>query len=197
MGIIKRKSYTKRKTASDIYNFWINYKVEIAFICLFGVVGCLLSIQNNQKDATISIQQRIITTQRKEITNLESKIKKIEERIQKAEIQQQSSSIRSQEPQLQSLGIFEITAYCPCSECSSSWNRTTSTGTTATANRTIGVNPNVIPYGSKVMINGQEYIAEDTGGAALDNPYWIDIFMNTHDECIQFGRQHIEVFIVR
>lgn len=79
--------------------------------------------------------------------------------------------------------------------CSSSYTRTTASGTTATAGRTIGVNPNIIPYGSKVRLNGHVYIAEDTGGAMNTNPRTIDIFMETHEECTQFGRQHLEVFI--
>lgn len=33
------------------------------------------------------------------------------------------------------------------------------------AGRTIAVDPRVIPLGSKVRMNGREYVAEDTGGA--------------------------------
>lgn len=45
------------------------------------------------------------------------------------------------------------------------------------------------------MIGGHEYVAEDTGGAMINSPRVIDIFMNTHEEALQFGRQKIEVFI--
>lgn len=61
----------------------------------------------------------------------------------------------------------------------------TATGTTPTAGRTIAVDPNIIPYGSKVEIDGHIYIAEDTGGAIKGNR--IDIVFNTHQEALNFG----------
>ena len=47
-------------------------------------------------------------------------------------------------------------------------------------NRTIAVDPTQIPYGSKVVINGQVYVAEDCGGAIKHN--CIDIYVATHQE---------------
>ena len=72
----------------------------------------------------------------------------------------------SSDANLQDLGVFKITHYCPCSICCGPYsNGITSTGVTATTNHTIAVDPSVIPYGSKVVINGQVYVAEDCGGA--------------------------------
>lgn len=72
----------------------------------------------------------------------------------------------SSDATLKPLGTFKITHYCPCSICCGPWaNGITSTGVTATTNRTIAVDPSQIPYGSKVVINGQVYVAEDCGGA--------------------------------
>ena len=60
------------------------------------------------------------------------------------------------------LGTFECTAYCSCSTCCGAWaDGITYTGVQAVENRTIAVDPNVIPLGSVVEINGQEYVAED------------------------------------
>ena len=56
---------------------------------------------------------------------------------------------------------------------------------TATTNRTIAVDPTVIPYGSKVVINGQVYVAEDCGGAIKNNR--IDIYMGSHAEALNSG----------
>lgn len=92
------------------------------------------------------------------------------------------------------LGVFKTTGYCPCRSCSGGWGRHTSTGAVATAGRTIAVDPNVIPYGTQVMINGVVYTAEDRGGAVKGNH--IDIFFNTHTESYQHGLQHAEVFLV-
>lgn len=60
--------------------------------------------------------------------------------------------------------------------------------------QTIGVDPKVIPYGTKVVINGHTYIAEDTGAIKGNK---IDIFFNTHEEAIRFGKQTLTIEIVR
>ena len=93
------------------------------------------------------------------------------------------------------LGVFKTTAYCPCRACSEGWGRHTCTGAIATAGHTIAVDPRVIPYGSKVMINGVVYTAEDRGGAVKGNH--IDIFFNTHAETRQHGTQNAEVYLVQ
>lgn len=85
-----------------------------------------------------------------------------------------------------------LTAYCPCIECSGNWGTQTSTGAIATEGRTVAVDPSVIPYGTVLMINGHEYVAEDCGGAIKGND--IDIYFNTHEEAEIFGVQHMEVF---
>ena len=92
------------------------------------------------------------------------------------------------------LGSFEITAYCPCVQCCGNRAGITSTGTAATAGRTISVNPNQIPYGSTVYIEGYgTFVAEDCGGGIGSNE--IDMFFNTHQEALNFGRQHCDVYI--
>lgn len=93
-----------------------------------------------------------------------------------------------------SLGVFKLTAYCPCSSCSEGWGRNTSTGAMAAANHTIAVDPRVIPYGSKILINGIVYTAEDKGGGVRGNH--IDIFYNTHQEARALGTRYQEVFLV-
>ena len=63
-----------------------------------------------------------------------------------------------------SLGEFVITHYCACEKCTDG-DGITATGTKATEGRTIAVDPEVIPYGTMVVIDGHTYIAEDCGGA--------------------------------
>jgi 3D (Asp-Asp-Asp) domain-containing protein len=98
------------------------------------------------------------------------------------------------EPEPISLGTFKLTAYCSCPACCGSWaDGTTYTGTKATAGRTIAVDPDVIPLGSTVYINGQPYIAEDIGGAIQGNR--IDVYFPTHQDAIEFGVQYAEISI--
>lgn len=95
------------------------------------------------------------------------------------------------------IGVFRLTGYCPCEICCGAYaDGITATGTVATANRTIAVDPKVIPLGSHVIINGIEYIAEDTGSAI--NEKRIDIFCNTHGECFSsFCNGYADVYLVK
>ena len=93
------------------------------------------------------------------------------------------------------LGQFTLTAYCPCYDCNGPWAYgPTATGTMPQAGRTIAVDPNVIPYGTRVLINGNVYVAEDCGGAIVGNR--IDVYFSTHSECMNFGVQTatVEIF---
>ncbi|MGN0437464.1 MAG: 3D domain-containing protein [Lachnospiraceae bacterium] len=93
-----------------------------------------------------------------------------------------------------SLGIFSITAYCTCRVCCgvySGRNRTAS-GTIPTSNRTVAVDTNVIPFGTRLVINGQVYVAEDVGSAIVGNH--IDMFFYTHAEAVRWGKRNMEVF---
>lgn len=97
---------------------------------------------------------------------------------------------------LKSLGTFRITHYCPCSICCGPWaDGITSTGITATTNRTVAVDPSQIPYGTKVVINGQVYVAEDCGGAIKEN--CIDIYVATHEEGESKGVYYTDVYIIQ
>lgn len=92
------------------------------------------------------------------------------------------------------LGRFKISAYCHCSYCCGKSDGITATGTMVQANRTIAVDPRVIPLGSKVIIDGQTYVAEDTGGAIKSNR--IDMYFATHQEALNFGIQYKDVSLV-
>lgn len=96
------------------------------------------------------------------------------------------------------IGYFEISHYDLCYDCTGKTPKDqnfgiTATGTKATTN-TIAVDPNVIPYGSRVIINGHTYIAEDTGSAIKGNK--IDICVSSHSEALQKGKLYnIPVYI--
>ncbi len=92
------------------------------------------------------------------------------------------------------LGTFKTTAYCPCYQCSEGWGRQTSSGALATANLTVAVDKRVIPMGSRLLINGQEYVAQDVGGGVKGNH--IDIYFNTHGETRQHGVRNAEVYLI-
>lgn len=93
------------------------------------------------------------------------------------------------------LGTFRISHYCPCSICNGAYTgKPTALGTTLTPYRTIAVDPRVIPLGSHVIINGNEYIAEDTGGAIKGQR--IDLCVATHSEATAKGVIYTDVYLV-
>lgn len=89
---------------------------------------------------------------------------------------------------------YIITAYCPCIKCCGKTDGITATGTKAVEGRTIAVDPNEIPYGTEVLIDGKTYIAEDCGGAIKGNR--IDLYFDDHQTALEWGRQEKEVIIV-
>lgn len=101
-------------------------------------------------------------------------------------------------PKIISLDRCKLTAYCKENYphiCNDGDSTKTATGTTPTVGRTVAVDPNVIPYGSEVIINGHSYIAEDCGGAVKGNR--VDILFATHQEALNFGIQYAEVKYIK
>lgn len=69
----------------------------------------------------------------------------------------------------------------------------TATGTKA-GHGTAAVDPSVIPLGSNLFIPNYGYaVAADTGGAINGNR--IDLCMESFEDCFNFGRQSVEVFV--
>ena len=95
-----------------------------------------------------------------------------------------------------SLGKFKITHYCDCVLCCGQWSGLglTASGAKLQEGVTIAVDPDVIPYGTEVIINGHSYIAQDCGGGVKNNH--IDIYVGSHEEALQKGTYTVEVFIV-
>lgn len=73
----------------------------------------------------------------------------------------------------------------------------TSIGTKPTPYRTIAVDPKVIPYGSIVYIPEYKALfrAEDTGSAIKGKR--IDIFLSNEEECKEFGRKNIRIYVLK
>lgn len=95
------------------------------------------------------------------------------------------------------LGKFKITAYCGGACCNGKWAGTTSSGARPSEGRTIAVAPWVIPYGSKVKIDGlgSTYVAEDTGGFAKRNDHQIDLFVANHAAANSWGVTYRTVWV--
>lgn len=67
----------------------------------------------------------------------------------------------------------------------------------------VAVNPNIIPYGSKLYIVSTDgsfvygyATAVDTGGALMDGSAIVDCFYGSYGECVNFGRRNVNVYVV-
>lgn len=92
------------------------------------------------------------------------------------------------------IGIFPTKAEWLIAECSAytpyDCGTITATGETVHVG---GVACNSLPFGTIVVIDDVEYVVNDRCG--IEN--CIDIFMESYEDAIQFGRQHKEVYIKR
>lgn len=94
--------------------------------------------------------------------------------------------------ELKPVGVYEITAYSYSEGYGENYE--TTTGVKPKPYRTVAVDPNVIPLGTELYIEGiGEVRAEDTGGAVKGKV--IDLHIG-YDDCNQFGRQKHEVYIL-
>lgn len=167
----------------------------IAAIMALVIITPLMILWDHKRDAeTRPAEPRITSVSRDEILMEMPQVHTTEETPE--ETTAPTEEPQSVEPVLESLGTFKLTAYCPCSKCCGEWaDGITYTGTTATADRTVAVDPSVIPLGSTLYINGQAYIAEDIGGAIKKNR--IDVFFDTHEDALEFGVLYANVSIQR
>lgn len=107
-----------------------------------------------------------------------------------------SEYLSDTETSLEYIGQFKISHYCcePYKHICGDGKGLTRTGIPVHPGL-ISVDPNVIPLGSIVMIDGTEYIAEDTGGMIKGNK--IDMAVQTHQEALNLGVYYTDVYLVR
>lgn len=76
----------------------------------------------------------------------------------------------------------------------------TSTGAIPTQGITVAVNPEIIPYGKKLLIKSTDGsfvwhgVAQDTGGALKRGSALVDIYMDSRVDCVKFGRKRVNVY---
>lgn len=84
--------------------------------------------------------------------------------------------------------VFTVTAYCPCEKCCGVFaNGYTATGAKATQGVTIAADPDVLPMGTEIELDGHTYTVQDTGGAIAGNR--LDLYFDSHEDALQWGVQ--------
>ncbi len=107
-----------------------------------------------------------------------------------------SEYLSDTETSLEYIGQFKISHYCcePYKHICGDGKGLTRTGIPVHPGL-ISVDPNVIPLGSTIVIDGVEYQAEDTGGMIKGNK--IDMAVDTHQEALEMGVYWADVYIKR
>ena len=126
--------------------------------------------------------------------------------VEEMEVVNCDEEIICTEEEVESLGIFKLTAYCPCGKCCGKWgeNRPVdengdeivygASGARLIEGVSVAVDPSVIPYGSVLEIDGCKYKAQDCGGAIKNNR--IDVYFDDHQSAVEFGVKQAEVFLL-
>lgn len=97
----------------------------------------------------------------------------------------------------ESLGQVVTSGYCNCSICCGQWSGgPTASGAYPTASHTIAVDASspFVPMGTKVIMNGVEYVVEDTGNFARYGVQF-DVYYGDHASASAHGHQTWEAYI--
>ena len=87
-------------------------------------------------------------------------------------------------------GTCRITFYCHCATCNGRAGANCASGVQPTVNHTVA--NGALPFGTRLMIDGQEYVVEDRGVGDFE----IDIFVASHEEALQRGLYYRDVYII-
>ena len=108
---------------------------------------------------------------------------------------QHAGTLVAAETGYRSLGAFEITGYCSCDSCCGVKEvKLTKSETVPRSSHTVAADLEVLPLGTRIMIDGVIYTVEDTGKAIRG--HIVDIFFDSHQEALEFGRQEKTVYLV-
>lgn len=142
-----------------------------------------INIQNPQEEAQ-EHSQRITAIEEKEVPNIDPR-PEIEEVMQ-------------EEPEFEQITVIATAYVSNCQGCTGITKGGTDVRNTIyhdSGYRIIATDPDIIPLGSIVEINGQKFIADDIGGAIKG--YRIDILMESESEALEFGVREVEVTILK
>lgn len=184
---------TKLKFALCVVNLLIN---------VTAIGGCIYETKQQPK-ITIhkfnETKQQISETKQQGKEQLSAQKEPLQNNINTIETET-NKEVDTQANEPVSLGEFKLTAYCSCAKCCGKWayNRPNgivygAIGEELKEGYSIAVDPEVIPYGTEVIINGKTYKAQDCGGAIKGNR--IDVYFEDHNDALEFGIQYSEVFV--
>lgn len=141
-----------------------------------------------KQEEEILKQQKAVAEKEKELSTLKKKLTSLENKKKIPSISRGGNPINAEY-----LGSFRVTFYTPYD--GSSTGRT-ATGTKAIPGKTVAVDPNVIPLGTRLFVEGLgEVIAEDTGGVIRGNR--LDYCVSSRQEAYKLGVKKLKIWIIK
>lgn len=180
-----------------------NIIIVILLVCVITTLsGCFLNLnkkleltQNELNENKILIEQvtEELNITKEELLSETNRANELNESLNDAKLMLEEANVtinelKSNEYKLVYIGNYKLTHYCTEKREHTCGTGTglTATGTKVTAGRSIAVDPSIIPYGSKVYIEGYGWrIAEDCGGG-VDGKH-IDIAVDSHSHALKMG----------
>ena len=103
-----------------------------------------------------------------------------------------------------SLGEYKLTSYCACEKCCGYWATIrpldengdpivyTASGAIARQGVTVAADTSILPFGTVILIGGEEFTVQDVGGG-VDGKH-IDIYFDNHAAALEFGVRHETIY---
>lgn len=150
-------------------------------ILLLMILVVIVGIHQVQSQAEIKLE-----TKNKNVEVIDKEIIICDNEIE----QESDSNIKTEN---ENYMIMEATAYTKSIE--EGTHRGITKSGTQVSRGTVAIDPRVIPLGTKVYVEGYGH-AEclDIGGAIKGNK--IDLYMDSREECFEFGRRDVKVYII-
>lgn len=169
----------------------IKYKARfavalVAAAVFFGILGGVIG-EDVARDNKIEQELREIKLyeqcQNKAIELTQEKILELENRLTRME----NNPDRHLDRDRAIARIRTISAYCLDSN--------TAMGKRPTVGKTIATSSKY-PFGTKVIIDGHEWTVEDRGGPLIESDTRMDIYLDTRQECLDWGVPKKKVIII-
>ena len=174
----------------------------------FMLIGLLINsvLQSIPMPASEIVEEIEVINRRQEFENVFKKIeerKLVQEEITEEEIETFENEEIIEEDVPEEINkqwvTFELSAYCPCEYCCDIYTGITASG----LNVEVGMcaAPDNIPFDSICAIPelGMELNVQDRGGYIVntyDGLVRLDVYFNSHEEALEFGRRVVEGYIV-
>lgn len=117
------------------------------------------------------------------------------EHLENLEVISEAAEAELTKPKMRLLGVWTVTNYCSCRQCSGIWyGCNTASGVPPTPYHTAA--HNYLPFGTRIFVEGHEYVIEDRGDANMAGGDWIDLYVSDHNTAAIRGLRHEEVWII-